>query len=134
IMSITLNQITLEAKEEKERQFLSIAHLLTPEALSRAFKRLRKEASPGIDGVTYEDYERELEGNLDRLYESLKNQQYRSQPLRRAYIPKADGKRRPLSIPCLEDKIVQKAAAELMEAIYEVDFLDCSFGFRPKRS
>src|SRR5437016_1322213 len=131
-MSTTLTQITLEAKEDRERQFLSIAHLLTPEALHRAFKRVRKKASPGIDDVTYEDYEREAEANITRLHDSLKNQQYKSQPLRRAYIPKADGKRRPLSIPCLEDKIVQKAAAELMEAIYEVDFLDCSFGFRPE--
>lgn len=133
-VSTHLDQLTQLAKQDRERQFLSLAHHLTPEALQRAFKNLRKAASAGVDGVTYRDYEQQAEENIRQLHERLKKGQYRAQPLRRVYIEKEDGKLRPLSIPCLEDKIVQKAVVELLEAIYEVDFLDCSYGFRPGRS
>lgn len=133
-MSTQLAQLTRIAREEKGRKFLSLAHLLTPDALHRAFRRLRKKASAGVDGVTYEDYEKRLEENINDLHERLRTQHYRANPLRRVYIEKEDGKQRPLSIPCLEDKLAQKATVELMEAIYEADFLDCSYGFRPGRS
>jgi group II intron reverse transcriptase/maturase len=122
------------AKEDKERKFFSIAHLLTPDALYEAFESLRKEASAGVDGVTYAGYGVEAWGNIQKLHDRLKNGQYRAQPLRRVYIPKEDGRQRPISIPSLEDKIVQKAAVELLNAIYEQDFLECSHGFRPGRS
>src|SRR5882672_255029 len=98
-----------------------------------AFRSLRKDASAGVDGVTYEQYENDAEGNIRNLHERLKGGKYQAQPLRRVYIPKEDGKQRPISIPALEDKIVQKAMAEVLNAIYEQDFLNCSYGFRPER-
>ena len=121
------------AREDKERTFFSIAHLLTVEALYEAFKSLRKEASAGVDRVTYAGYAPEVWDNIEKLHERLKAGQYRAQPLRRIYIPKEDGRQRPISIPSLEDKIVQKAVAGLLNAIYEQDFLECSYGFRPGR-
>ena len=118
------------AREDKERTFFSIAHLLTVEALYEAFESLRKDASAGVDRVTYAGYAPEARGNIQKLHDRLKAGQYRAQPLRRIYIPKEDGGQRPISIPSLEDKIVQKAAAGLLSAIYEQDFLECSYGFR----
>jgi len=95
------------AKEDRERKFSSIAHLLTVEALQEAFEGLRKDASAGVDRVSYADYAGEVRGNLEKLHDRLKQGQYRAQPLRRIYIPKEDGRQRPISIPSLEDKIVQ---------------------------
>lgn len=133
-MSTALNRIAELAEEDGQRQFLSIAHLLTAEALYRGFRSLRKEASAGVDGVTYAEYEADILGNIERLYDRLRSQRYRAQPLRRTYIPKENGESRPISIPALEDKVVQRATVELLNAIYEHDFLDCSYGFRPGRS
>lgn len=133
-MSTKLTRIAELAKEDKRLKFFSMAHHLTVEALDRAFGGLRKEASEGVDGVTYAQYAEELGGNLQRLHERLKEGRYRAQPLRRAYIPKEDQKLRPIAIAALEDKVVQKAVAELLGVIYEQDFYDCSYGFRPRRS
>ena len=132
-MSTQIDRLTELAKEDPKRQFYSIAHLITPEALYAAFRGLRKKASAGVDGVTYEEYERDAASNIQTLHERLKKGKYQAQPLRRVYIPKENGKQRPLSIPALEDKIVQKAMVEILNAIYEQDFLDCSYGFRPGR-
>src|SRR5215468_10796253 len=132
-MSTQLDRLTELAKEDPKRQFYSIAHMITFGALYAAFRGLRKKASAGVDGVTYEEYERDVARNLQSLYERLKNGKYQAQPLRRVYIPKENGKQRPISIPALEDKIVQKAMVEILNAIYEQDFLDCSYGFRPGR-
>src|SRR6266404_4159308 len=132
-MSTQIDRLTELAKEDPKRQFYSIAHMITPEALYAAFRGLRKKASAGVDGVTYDMYERDAARNIQALHERLKNGKYQAQPLRRVYIRKEDGKQRPLSIPGLEDKIVQKATAEILNAIYEQDFLDCSYGFRPGR-
>jgi RNA-directed DNA polymerase len=132
-MSTELSRITELAKEDKHRQFTSIAHFLTVEALYAAFLNLRKEASAGVDGVRYGEYAGNIRENLEKLHERMKRGQYRAMPLRRIYIPKEDGKQRPISIPALEDKIVQKATTDLLNAIYEQDFLDCSYGFRPGR-
>jgi group II intron reverse transcriptase/maturase len=121
------------AKEDRERKFTSIAHLMTVDALQEAFESLRKDASAGVDGVTYAEYAAAVSENLKQLHDRLKQGQYRAQPLRRIYIPKEDGRQRPISIPSLEDKIVQKAAVSLLQAIYEQDFLNCSYGFRPGR-
>ena len=128
-----LSRIAELAKEDPGRKFYSIAHLLTPEALYEAFFSLRRDASAGVDQVTYRDYEEQAWQKIQELHERLKNKTYRALPLRRIYIPKEDGKKRSISIPALEDKIVQKAAVELLSAIYEQDFLDCSYGFRPGR-
>jgi group II intron reverse transcriptase/maturase len=132
-MSTKLDRLSELAKEDPKRQFYSIAHMITPEAMYAAFRGLRKSASAGVDGVRYSDYEKDAARNIQTLYERLKNGKYQAQPLRRVYIPKENGKQRPLSIPALEDKLLQKAAVEILNAIYEQDFLDCSYGFRPGR-
>jgi RNA-directed DNA polymerase len=128
-----LSRITKLAKEDPGRKFFSIAHFLTPEALYEAFRSLRKDASAGVDRITYRDYEKQAQQKIQELHERLKSKTYQALPLRRIYIPKEDGRKRPISIPALEDKIVQKATVELLSAIYEQDFLDCSYGFRPGR-
>jgi RNA-directed DNA polymerase len=133
-MSTKLDRVAELAREDPKRQFFSIAHLITPQALEAAFRSLRKAASAGVDGVTYEEYEANAGRNIRQLHQRLTDGTYQAQPLRRIYIPKEDGKQRPISIPALEDKIVQKAAVEILNAIYEQDFLDCSYGFRPGRS
>jgi len=132
-MSTTIDRIAELAKEDPKRQFFSIAHLITVEKLHEVFRSLRKDASAGIDGVTYEQYEANVGENIRQLHQRLKEGKYRAQPLRRVYIPKEDGKQRPISIPALEDKIAQKAVVDLLTAIYEQDFLNCSYGFRPRR-
>lgn len=98
-----------------------------------AFGQLRKDAATGVDGVTYKEYAKDVEQRIQVLHDRLRNKQYRAQPLRRIYIPKDDGRQRPISIPALEDKIVQRATVDLLNAIYEQDFLDCSHGFRKGR-
>ncbi len=132
-MSTQIDRLSELAKEDPKRQFYSIAHMITFGALYAAFRGLRKKASAGVDGVTYEEYERNVAGNIQTLHERLRNGKYQAQPLRRVYILKENGKQRPISIPALEDKIVQKAMVEILNAIYEQDFLDCSYGFRPGR-
>jgi len=132
-MYTEINRIAELAKEDPKRQLHSIAHLITVAKLKEAFRNLRKDASAGIDGVTYEQYETNVEENIRQLHQRLKGGKYQAQPLRRVYIPKEDGKQRPISIPALEDKVAQKAVVDLLDAIYEQDFLECSYGFRPKR-
>src|ERR1700685_1704111 len=132
-MSTEINRLSELAKEDPKRKFFSIAHLITQERMYAAFLRLRKDASAGVDGVTYEDYEKDAARNIRELHRRLKDGKYRAQPLRRVYIPKENGKQRPISIPALEDKLVQKVVVEILNAIYEQDFLDCSYGFRPGR-
>src|SRR6266540_1563644 len=134
-MSTGLDRIAELARANKTWQFTSIAHLLTVPALERAWNGLRKEASAGVDGVTYAEYGVHLRENLQQLHDRMVSGQYRAQPLRRVYIPEAEeGAQRPLSIPVLEDKLVQRATLELLTAIYEQDFRECSYGFRPGRS
>jgi len=128
-----LSRLTELAKEDSGRKFFSIAHHLTPEKLYEAFMSLRKDASAGVDGVTYREYEERAWESIQKLHERLKDGTYRAQPLRRIYIEKEDGRKRPISIPSLEDKILQRATVTLLNAIYEQDFLDCSYGFRPGR-
>src|SRR4029453_7624181 len=132
-MSTELSRLSELARADKTTRFLSIARRLTPAALMAAFEGLRKDASGGGDGVTYRESEQDGGRNIPTLHHRLVSHQYRAQPLRRVYIPKEDGKERPISIPALEDKIVQKAMVEVLNAIYEQDFLDCSYGFRPGR-
>jgi len=130
-MSTQLSRLSELAKADKTTRFLSIAHLVTPAALMTAFESLRKDASAGVDEVTYREYEQDVWRNIPALHDRLVSHQYRVQPLRRVYIPKENGTPRPISIPALEDKIVQKATGTVLNAIYEQDFLPCSYGFRP---
>jgi group II intron reverse transcriptase/maturase len=109
-------------------------HIYAPEALRTAYLCLKREAAPGVDGETWRHYGEALEDNLQDLSHRLKQGAYRAMPVRRVYIPKADGRLRPLGVTALEDKIVQRAAVEVMNAIYETDFLGFSYGFRPRRS
>jgi group II intron reverse transcriptase/maturase len=111
-----------------------LAHLVDEAALGRAYDRIRKDAAVGVDGTTKEEYGRQLEENLRGLHERLKSMRYRHQPIRRVHIPKANGKTRPIGISSLEDKIVQGALREVLEVVYEQDFLESSYGFRPGRS
>lgn len=132
-MSPELLKVVDRAQREPEGRFHSLAHLIDVPALARAYHRLRKDAAAGVDGITKEAYGRELDANLEDLHERLRSKRYRHQPLRRVHIPKGKGRRRPIGISVLEDKIVQGAVREVLEAIYEQDFLDCSYGFRPGR-
>jgi len=120
-------------RNPRERQF-SLAYLIDVEALRRAYHRIRKGAAVGVDGVTKEQYGQDLEDNLQNLHQRMKTMNYRHQPIRRIHIPKGKNRKRPIGISCLEDKIVQGALTEILGAIYEQDFFDGSFGFRPNRS
>lgn len=133
-MLTRLNRIAEEAKADRKRQFLSLAHLLTGRSLWRALKKLKKKAAAGMDGATVKEYETCAWEKIQDLHRRLRDRKYRAQPLRRIYIPKEKGKERPISIPSLEDKIVQSATVEILNAIYEQDFYGCSYGFRPGRS
>ena len=133
-MTQSLQRLARKAKEDPRTQFTAIAHLLTEEVYWAAWRRLKKSASAGVDGETAESYATHLEVNLRALHARGKAKQYHPQPVRRVYIPKEDGRTRPLGVPALEDKLVQGAVRIVLEAIYEQDFLPCSYGFRPGRS
>src|ERR1700737_2898149 len=130
-MSTELSRLSELAKADKTTRFLSIAHLVTQAALMTAFEGLRKDASAGVDEVTYREYEQDVWRNIPTLHDRLVSHQYRVQPLRRVYIPKENGTPRPISIPALEDKIVTKATPAVPNAIYEPGCLPWSYGFRP---
>jgi RNA-directed DNA polymerase len=129
-----LERIAEQARTYPEMQFTTLAHLLDVPMLERAFWSLNPESAAGVDRVTWHDFKRNLETNLEDLHERLKSKTYRPQPVRRQWIPKSNGKLRPLGLPALEDKVVAKAVALLLEQIYEQDFKDFSYGFRPERS
>lgn len=131
---LKLDQIAKQAAHDPDHVFTSLAHFLSPSFLSAAYHRLRKDAAPGIDGVTFEKYSENLESNVEDLWRRLRSKQYRATPVKRAWVEKEDGSRRPLGIATLEDKIVQRAVVMILEAIYEKDFYDFSYGFRRRRS
>lgn len=133
-MSTGLCKVAERAKREPAGRFHSLAHLIDEELLAGAFSRLRSDAAVGVDGITKEQYGRELQSNLRDLHRRLRTKRYRHQPIRRVHIPKAPGRRRPIGISTTEDKVVQNALREVLEAVYEQDFLDCSYGFRAGRS
>jgi len=133
-VSPELLRVVERAQREPEGRFHSLAHLIDVPALERAYRRTRKDAAVGVDGVTKEQYGQDLERNLQDLHGRMKAKRYRHQPIRRVHIPKEGGKTRPIGVSAFEDKLVQDAVREVLEAIYEQDFLDCSYGFRPKRS
>jgi RNA-directed DNA polymerase len=129
-----LDRVRQVAARDKTVKFTALLHHVSVDLLRAAFGALRKKAAPGIDGVTWEQYEADLEGNLRDLHARLHRGAYRVQPCRRVFIPKPDGRQRPLGIASLEDKIVQRAVVQVLNAIYEQDFLGFSYGFRPGRS
>lgn len=134
-ISTRLRRIARLAREDRERSFLSLAHLIDEHWLREAYSRTRKDGAAGIDGRTAKQYEENLGGNLRSLLDRFKSGLYRAPPVKRAHVPKGNGSEtRAIGIPTFEDKVLQRAVAMVLEAIYEEDFLDCSFGFRPGRS
>ncbi|WP_411860327.1 group II intron reverse transcriptase/maturase [Cupriavidus sp. TA19] len=129
-----LDRVRQAARQRKKEKFTTLLHHVTVDLLRDAFLALKRRAAPGVDGLTWEDYEANLEGNLRDLHAKVHRGSYRALPVRRRFIPKSDGKQRPLGIAALEDKIVQRAVVAVLNAIYEEDFLGFSYGFRPGRS
>jgi group II intron reverse transcriptase/maturase len=132
----TLTKLALiseRARKEPKLQFTSLTHLLDVGFLRGCYLELGRDRASGIDGVSWREYGKQLDENLENLVERMKAKRYKPQPAKRVYIPKNDHEKRPLGLPSLEDKIVQKGIARILEAIYEADFLDCSYGFRPDR-
>src|ERR1700738_437723 len=133
--SSALERVRQAASKDKKLRFTALLHhIYNLETLRMAYSSLKKEAAPGVDGETWRHYGETLEDNLQDLSHRLKRGAYRAKPVRRAYINKSDGRKRPLGVPVLEDKIVQRAAVEVLNAIYETDFLGFSYGFRPGRN
>ncbi|MGH9826680.1 MAG: reverse transcriptase domain-containing protein, partial [Blastocatellia bacterium] len=128
-----LNRVRHAARQRRKEKFTALLHHITVDTLRVAFHALKRKAAPGADGVTWEDYEVDLEPRLADLHGRVQRGAYRPQPSRRTYIPKADGKQRPLAIAALEDKIIQGATVMVLNAIYEEEFLGFSYGFRPGR-
>jgi group II intron reverse transcriptase/maturase len=122
------------AVRDKDARFTALLHHVSLHRLGLAFDEVNPKAAPGVDGVSWQEYERDLGANLRGLHERVQQGRYRASPSRRAYIPKADGRQRPLGIATLEDKVVQRAVVEVLNAVYEADFLGFSYGFRPGRS
>lgn len=132
-MSQSLDRVRQAARLRKKEPFTALFHHINVDTLRTAFYALKRKAAPGVDGMTWQDYEADLEPRLRDLHRRVQRGAYRPQPSRRTFIPKADGKQRPLAIAALEDKIVQGATVMVLNAIYEGDFVGFSYGFRPGR-
>jgi RNA-directed DNA polymerase len=129
-----LQRVREAARQDRTLRFTALLHHVTVDLLRDSFLALKRQAAPGLDGVTWAEYEEGLEGRLPDLHQRVQSGTYRAQPSKRAYIPKPDGRLRPLGIAALEDKIVQSAVVTVLNQIYESDFLGFSYGFRPQRS
>ena len=132
-MTQALDRVRKAARQRKKGQFTALLHHINADTLRTAFYALKRKAAPGVDGITWHDYEADLEPRIEDLHGRVHRGAYRPQPSRRTYIPKADGKQRPLAIAALEDKVVQGATVMALNAIYEGDFCGFSYGFRPGR-
>ena len=134
-ISTKLERIAKLAREAPGMAFTTLAHHIDIDWLKEAYRRTRKDGATGVDGQTAEEYAVNLEGNLEALLERAKSGTYRAPPVRRVHIPKGDGSQtRPIGIPAFEDKVLQRAVAMVLGAVYEQEFLDCSYGFRPGRN
>jgi len=134
-MQNALARVRQAATRDKSLRFTALLHhIYSTDTLREAYFGLKRDAAPGVDGVTWQHYRENLEGNLQELSDRLKRGAYRAKPTRRVFIPKPDGRERPLGVTSFEDKVVQRATVEVLNAIYEVDFLGFSYGFRPGRS
>jgi RNA-directed DNA polymerase len=129
-----LDRVRQAARQRKKEKFTSLLHHVDPAMLRTALTAIRRDSAPGVDGETWVDYEKDLDRRIDALHSKIHRGAYRALPSRRSYIPKEDGSKRPLAITALEDKIVQRAAAAVLSAVYEEEFLGFSYGFRPGRS
>jgi RNA-directed DNA polymerase len=133
-VSQALERVRQAARQRKKERFTSLLHHVDPAMLRTAFYAMKRDAAPGVDGMTWETYEQDLDRRIETLHARVQAGTYRALPSRRSYIPKEDGSKRPLAVAALEDKIVQRAVAAVLSAIHEEDFLGFSYGFRPKRS
>jgi len=133
-VSSGLDRVRQAAQKDREARFTALLHHVDVDRLRAAYRALNPKAATGVDGVTWQEYGRDLEGNLQDLHARLHRGAYRAKPSRRVFIPKPDGRLRPLGVAALEDKILQRAVVEVMNAIYEHDFVGFSYGFRPGRS
>lgn len=133
-VSQALGRIRQAAKQRKKEKFTTLFHHISVELLRLSSFAIKKDAAPGVDGLTWQDYEADLDRKIEDLHDRVQRGGYRAQPSRRLYIPKPDGRQRPIAIAALEDKIVQRATAAVLNTIYEEEFLGFSYGFRPKRS
>jgi RNA-directed DNA polymerase len=135
LVSTRLQRIAELARQRPGMALTTLAHHIDMDFLREAYRRTRRDGAAGVDGQTAEDYAANLEGNLQALLERFKSGLYRAPPVRRVHIPKGDGREtRPIGIPTFEDKVLQTAVSMVLGAVYEQDFLDCSYGFRPGRS
>jgi len=132
-MSTQLDRIAEKAKSEPKLRFTSLAHLLTPGFLTETWKQINRRGASGGDGETAREFERDLDTRVQELCQRLKQGTYKAPPVRRVEIPKGPGKEgtRPLGIPTVEDRLLQRSVARILEAVFEADFLECSYGFRP---
>jgi len=133
-MTTKLSKIAAKARTDRKLKFTSLAHVLSPDFLAETWQAMNKRGAAGVDGQTASDYNEHLNANLRELYRRLKGGRYRAPPVRRVEIPKANGKMRALGIPTIEDRLLQAAVARVLTAIYEPNFLNVSFGYRPGRS
>jgi RNA-directed DNA polymerase len=129
-----LERVREVARRDRKARFTALLHHVSIERLRAAYRAIRPQAAPGVDGLTWEAYGQDLEANLQDLHRRLHAGSYRARPSRRSYIPKADGRLRPLGIATVEDKILQRAVVEVLNAVYEMDFRGFSYGFRPGRN
>ena len=134
IVSTRLQQIAEQAQQEPDKIFTNIMHWVDVEFLREAYRETRKDAAPGLDGMTAQEYGQNLEANLQALYERMRRGQYRAPAVKRIWLEKENGQLRPIGICEFEDKIVQRAVSLLLGAVYEQDFYDVSYGFRPGRN
>src|ERR1700720_4151062 len=132
-VSQALERVRQAARQRKKERFTSLLHHVDRAMLTTAFYAMKRDAAPGVDGMTWETYEEDLDRRIEDLHARVKRGAYRALPSRRSYIPKEDGSQRPLAVAALEDKIVQRATAAVLNAIFEEDFLGFSYGFRPGR-
>jgi RNA-directed DNA polymerase len=133
-VSQALERVRQAARQRKKERFTALLHHVDPAMLRRAFYAIKRDAAPGVDGMTWETYEQDIDRRIGDLHAKVQSGAYRAQPSRRSYIPKEDGSKRPLAVAALEDKIVQRAVSAVLSAIYEAEFLGFSYGFRPGRS
>jgi RNA-directed DNA polymerase len=133
-VSQALERVRQAAWQRKKERFTALLHHISPAMLRTAFYAIKRDAAPGVDGMTWQTYEQDLDRRIEDLHARVRSGAYRAQPSRRSYIPKEDGSKRPLAVAALEDKIVQRATTAVLSAIYEEDFLGVSYGFRPGRS
>ena len=133
-MTTELQTIAFKAKTHPRHRFQNLMGLLDRNLLYQSWGQLNKQAAPGIDGVTTEQYEQDLSVHIHQLARELKSQAYRADPIQRVFIPKANGKQRPLGLPTVKDKVAQQAVSNILQSIWEQDFLSNSYGYRPNKS